>query len=863
VDGSTDGTSFEDAVTEHVRALRGRLIAGALIALTLMVALALAFVWRQYEAAKRDAVAELRARAILAATVFDTYFSGQLGALSAVAASPAVMDGDTRAMTVYFAGFRPGGNRSFTAGVGWIDLDGQQRATSDPEGPLGTSVADRSYFKTVVATKKPFVAEAIVARKTQRRLIVMGVPTFDRDGRLTGVLAGGIILRPSTDNARATDLGYEGLQVIDRQGQQVTSRDLASPPNQGLLAALEADKEGDFVNTSGLDGSDGRVVAFATSAVAGWKTVLDQPTSTVFGDARRTLVLEVLLVTAAALASLALIGWAVRRARRDIRRARAQVGRWAQLTRSLNAAVDEEAVRETLATALASEFPHALVVTTVDQPRSNDPSPPTIVRGRRSQLDGVSDDIAQSITGLVIEQATPIALATRADARQAGIVAAAAGSIYGAPLSDRESPRGGAVALLFARERALGSHDFPLVQAHADQARQALDRVRRHQEEHDVAVLLQQSLLPGKLPEADGVQIGAYYRAGALNTKVGGDWYDVVRRPDGILHLTVGDVAGRGIEAAVLMGQLRNAFRAYALEHVSPAAIILRLANHVGEDGMATVVCVTYDPYTRALLYASAGHMPPLVIDPDPDTVVRLEQTATGPLGWRLPSEALDTEAIVPAGAFLALYTDGLVERRGDDLDENINRLGATIASVLPAEPTEPTDVVEAVVNTVRPYGDDDLALLLARLGAVPSAVRIELPAEPPRLRGLRRRVGTWLALRGVEEAARNDAVLALSEACNNAIEHGYRDTHGTIRISLDHTPDTLTVRVQDDGNWREPEDDTTRGRGMMIIQSIMSETQILQTPNGTEVILQQRLNQPDTDLHLVGGPTPPDLHRG
>ena len=109
--------------------------------------------------------------------------------------------------------------------------------------------------------------------------------------------------------------------------------------------------------------------------------------------------------------------------------------------------------------------------------------------------------------------------------------------------------------------------------------------------------------------------VAAHYRAGALNTRVGGDWYDIVRRPDGVLHLTVGDVAGRGIDAAISMGQLRNAFRAYALEHVSPAAIVDRLARHVPEDEMATMVCATFDPLTRELTYSTAGHLPPLLVD--------------------------------------------------------------------------------------------------------------------------------------------------------------------------------------------------------------------------------------------------------
>ena len=182
-------------------------------------------------------------------------------------------------MRLYFARFGPG--LSFTAGVGWIDLTGRQRATSDANGPFRASLADRSYFKDAIATRKPVVGEAIVAQRTKRRLIVMGVPTRDARGRLSGVLAGGIVLEQSSSDARGNDLGYGGLQVIDRAGQQVTRRNLEKPENAALIGRLTESKEGVLVDTAGLDGSSGRVVAYATAATPGWTTVLDQPTGVV------------------------------------------------------------------------------------------------------------------------------------------------------------------------------------------------------------------------------------------------------------------------------------------------------------------------------------------------------------------------------------------------------------------------------------------------------------------------------------------------------------------------------------------------------------------------------------------------------
>ena len=279
------GTSFEDALARSVSRPRGPLLVGALVALVVLVAVALGFVWRQYGSAKDEAAQGLRSRAVLAATVFDTYFHGQLQALRAMAAAPSVVSADPERMERYFARFRPRSGTDFTAGVGWIDLTGHQRATSDPGGPVQGSLAGRSYFTEALRTKKPVVGEAIVATRSKRRLVVMGVPTRDERGRINGVLAGGIVLQQSTEDARTNDLGYEGLQVIDRAGQQVTRRNLERPANTALVARLRQAREGVMVDTSGLDGSSGRVVAFATSATPGWLAVIDQPTGVAFADA--------------------------------------------------------------------------------------------------------------------------------------------------------------------------------------------------------------------------------------------------------------------------------------------------------------------------------------------------------------------------------------------------------------------------------------------------------------------------------------------------------------------------------------------------------------------------------------------------
>src|SRR5262249_10600527 len=152
---------------------------------------------------------------------------------------------------------------------------------------------------------------------------------------------------------------------------------------------------------------------------------------------------------------------------------------------------------------------------------------------------------------------------------------------------------------LLTREPELDASDWALLESFADLATQALQRAWRFAREHDLAVRLQRSLLPGALPELDGMSLDAHYLAGAAAVEVGGDWYDAVRRPDGIIQLCVGDVSGRGIGAATVMGTQRSIFRAYAYECESPSAIVQRMLRHMeGEGEMITVAAVSIDPYT-------------------------------------------------------------------------------------------------------------------------------------------------------------------------------------------------------------------------------------------------------------------------
>ncbi|MFS8478764.1 MAG: SpoIIE family protein phosphatase [Micromonosporaceae bacterium] len=207
----------------------------------------------------------------------------------------------------------------------------------------------------------------------------------------------------------------------------------------------------------------------------------------------------------------------------------------------------------------------------------------------------------------------------------------------------------------------------------------ALDNAARYEAERSVAVTLQRSLLPSELPTVPGVGLAARYQPGGRGTSVGGDWYDAFPLPDGRLALAIGDVMGRGVRAAAIMGQLRAALRGYALENLPPAQLLTRLDAFVeasGEPHLSTCLYATYDPAGHRLRIAGAGHLPPLLVAPDGTS-----RHVALPVGLPLGAGAVedityaDHELTLERGSLLVLYTDGLIETREHSLDAGMRTL--------------------------------------------------------------------------------------------------------------------------------------------------------------------------------------------
>ncbi|WP_256103538.1 fused response regulator/phosphatase [Streptomyces sp. ODS05-4] len=254
-------------------------------------------------------------------------------------------------------------------------------------------------------------------------------------------------------------------------------------------------------------------------------------------------------------------------------------------------------------------------------------------------------------------------------------------------------------------------HDRDLLTQVAHTTALALDALRSYDEEHALALTLQRSFLPEALPRTGRADLAVRYAPASQHAEIGGDFYEAVETSTGLV-IAVGDVAGHSMEAAMLMGQVRHALRAYALDGHAPHEIHRRLERLLGthERTVAVTLCVIHVPHDGDVLRISnAGHIPPLLRGPDGGIRMITEH---GPLlGLALP-HAPPTEVTAPPGTEILLVTDGLIERRGTDIDTSLGHLRDAFAQA----PRDPDRLCDHLLDRFPPDGQDDVALLVARL---------------------------------------------------------------------------------------------------------------------------------------------------
>lgn len=381
---------------------------------------------------------------------------------------------------------------------------------------------------------------------------------------------------------------------------------------------------------------------------------------------------------------------------------------------------------------------------------------------------------------------------------------------------------------------ALGSR--MLLQAIASRAAIAIDNALLYERERDVSHRLQLGLLDVSFPQVDGFRIDGAYRPGTATLDIGGDWHDAFVLPSGALALVVGDVVGHGVEAAIAMAQLRGAVRALASVS-SPSELLDRLdafVDSLPDADMTTLVYVELDPLSGRFRYACAGHPPPLVVSAT--GVSRLLWGARStPLGRQFRSRRIESIDVLGDAERLVLYTDGLVERRGERLDAGFDRLLATTAHDVAS-----VDFVDRLCVHMLdgvPQRDDVCVLTATRLDG--RSYARSLSATPGELAALRRELRSWLAAWIHSDETQHDVLLAVSEAVSNAVEHG--STGAAERpIVVVATMDSYEVRitVRDHGVWREPVASLERGRGIGIMRALMDDVVVERHDDGTVVRL-------------------------
>ncbi|MEU1511794.1 SpoIIE family protein phosphatase [Streptomyces sp. NPDC005811] len=286
------------------------------------------------------------------------------------------------------------------------------------------------------------------------------------------------------------------------------------------------------------------------------------------------------------------------------------------------------------------------------------------------------------------------------------------------PLATRRAPLG--VLTLTPPGERWDPDDAVMLVELTRRASTALDNARRFEHNRDIAETLQRALLT-ELPRVPGLRLAARYLPATYGLNIGGDWYDAFRRPDGSLIVVIGDVTGHGLHAAVMMSQLRTALRAYAVDGASPGQLLTRLhvfLHQLQPDLYATAVIARFRPGEPSLTWAAAGHPPPVLRGPD-GRVRTLDAKPGAMLGIPLRQEIADHTVPLAPGSTLALYTDGLVERRAQGIDPGIERLAAALGGFRTEElegdlPAAAERILDPMLSDSE--RDDDVCLLLCHL---------------------------------------------------------------------------------------------------------------------------------------------------
>lgn len=457
---------------------------------------------------------------------------------------------------------------------------------------------------------------------------------------------------------------------------------------------------------------------------------------------------------------------------------------------------------------------------------------------------GVQVPLARGFAGRIAAEARPIIIdLDHADVvnpilRQKGIR-----SMLGVPLQV-EGRVIGVMHIGTLVRRDFDEDDVALLQLAADRAALAID-IARISEQRAVTAIVQRTLLPDALPQIPGMRFSAKYLPAGSGIKIGGDWYDVFQLANGNLAFVIGDVVGRGVLAASVMAEIRTALRAYMMQGHGLARVTSMLNDllvSMGRSRGATLSILALDPQAEELEVVTAGHLPPLLIEPNGRARL-LEQRHGLPVGVRSGHDYQSHRHPFPTGSRLLLYTDGLIERRNESIDAGFQRLmDAAEAAAEHADSPLADEVYRALLDET-PL-EDDVALLAIETVPLESSLEMTFLARPHVLSGLRKTLGRWLRATGANEDELFDVALATSEAAANAIEHAYGGREATFAVRCERDDRRVTITVRDGGRWR-----TARppggGRGLEIMRALLDSIEINSDDEGTVVTMTKGIAHP------------------
>ena len=452
---------------------------------------------------------------------------------------------------------------------------------------------------------------------------------------------------------------------------------------------------------------------------------------------------------------------------------------------------------------------------------------------------GVRVPLGQGFAGRIAAEVRPVIIddVDHSDVLNPLLSERGIASLVGVPLVV-ESRVIGVLHLGSVTPRRFGSADVEFVQMVADRIALAVE-ARRSNVERAAAAALQRSLIPDRLPGIPGLELAGRYLP-AVAGGVGGDWYDVFLLPTGRIGVVIGDVLGRGLPAAVVMGRLRSALRAYALDTTDPGEVLERLdrkLQHFEAGQMTTVLYAVIEPDLESLSLTSAGHPLPLMASAEAE-VATLDAHVDPPLGVDSGVRRRTTTVALPRGAALTLFTDGLVERRGEPITVGLEQLRRSLGTGSAEQRC--AAAIHAMLAGAEPL--DDVALLVIRReDAERPPLQVTVPAVATALVVVRTALRRWLATLGVSNEEEFNVMLGVGEAMANVVSHAYGPSGGSMDVDLISTSDAIVATVRDDGRWRLPRG-TNRGRGLTIMEKCADEVSVDTNDTGTEVRLRFEL---------------------